>query len=106
MNARLPEDLEAPAVRNMEVGEKSWSVPWAMEVDSERRCWLRSTYTGHDEPGGTVSMLVTRTEDGFEVDLSQVDDYAWEIQYAVSAEEIDGQDSENPEWLPVVRIIR
>lgn len=107
INARLPEDLETPSLRGIEIGQSAWSVPWAMEVDSERRCWLKATFTGHKDSGGTVSMLVRRVEEGFIVDLSRMpDDETWDTQYATDAEEIDGQDPENPKFLPVVQIIR
>lgn len=105
-NARLPEDLEEGSLTGMEIGAHAWSVPWAMEVDTKRRCWLKASFTGHDEPGGTVSMLVTRVEGGFEVDISRDPDERWSLAYATDADEIDAQDPERPQWLPVLKITR
>lgn len=107
INARLPEDLETPSLQGMEIGQSAWSVPWAMEVDTERRCWLKASFTGEEEPCGTVSMQVTRVYDGFIVDLSRVpSDETWDTQYATDADEMDEQDRENPKFLPVIQIIR
>lgn len=105
-NARLPEDLEETSLKSMEVGDSSWAVPWAMEVDSQRRCWLKSGFKGFDIPGGTVSMLVTRMEEGFIVDISQVGDYKWLPGQTLEDEDLEDQNPENPEWLPVIRINR
>lgn len=105
-NARLPEDLEEFSLKSMEVGDSSWAVPWAMEVDSQRRCWLKASFKGFDVPGGTVSMFVIRVEEGFIVDLSEVKDYKWSTGHTIDDEDLEDQDPDNPEWLPVIRINR
>jgi hypothetical protein len=97
--ARLPEDLEelTPAVTG--IGESVWMVPWAMWVDGERRCWLATHFTAHEFPGGTVSMKVTRQEDGYVVDLGHVTCHE---QWLLDTERVaePGKDA------PVIKIIR
>ncbi|MBI4033901.1 hypothetical protein HY379_02780 [Candidatus Saccharibacteria bacterium] len=106
-NARLPEDLEeGTTLRNLEVGEETWTVPWAMNIDAERRCWLSAGYAGHDEPWGTVTMLVRREEEGFVVEIDLSDDYKWHISHALTSEDFNDQDPEKPDYLPVIRIVR
>lgn len=63
--ASLPEDLEPENLEHMQVGDVAFTVPWAMRVDRERRCWLAPTYPAHEAPGGTVQMRVERRDDGY-----------------------------------------
>jgi len=65
--ARLPHDLIEDTIERMKIGDRGWTVPWAVIVDNNLNMWLRPTYTVHREPGGTVSMIVSRNEDGFVV---------------------------------------
>ena len=73
MAAILPERRERAQeyIENMEPGSSGWTVPWAMSVDEDGRCYLNSRYTIHPQPGGTVEMLVTRHGNAFHVDISQ-----------------------------------
>ena len=68
--ATLPGEYVEHTLANLRVGESTWTVPWAMDVDDERRCWLTPSFTGHPTPGGTVQMLVERREDGYHVWLA------------------------------------
>jgi hypothetical protein len=106
-NARLPEDLETPGHNEMEIGESTYTAPWAMEVDTERRCWLMPSLIKRNHTfGGALQMEVTREEEGFVVNVSRVENFTWRMDDATDAEEIDQQDKENPRFLPVIRIIR
>jgi hypothetical protein len=65
--AILPEHLEEYTVESMMTGESAFTVPWAMWVDRDRRCWLHPGYRVSSQPGGTVRMLVERRDDGYHV---------------------------------------
>ncbi|KXO93031.1 Uncharacterised protein (plasmid) [Tsukamurella tyrosinosolvens] len=62
-------------IRDLEVGEGAYTVPWSMTVDDERHCWIDPGFTAHAEPQGTVCMRVERRDDGVHVDLSRVDEH-------------------------------
>lgn len=66
---RLPEIFLEDTIAKMRVGDAGWSVPWAMGVDADRKCWLDPAYTVHDSPGGTVEMRISRTSDGYVVEV-------------------------------------
>jgi hypothetical protein len=40
-HATLPVAALESTLDAMRVGDHGFTVPWAMDVDSERRCWLR-----------------------------------------------------------------
>lgn len=69
-------------IRQMLIGESGWTVPWGMYADEEGRLWLNDTYTVSDTPGGTVNMLVTRTDSGYVVDFRK-SDHRWTKQSSV-----------------------
>lgn len=62
--ATLPLDMTEDTIAGMSPGTSAWTVPGAMSVDADMKCWLAASYTVHEEPGGTVEMLVTRENDG------------------------------------------
>lgn len=74
---RLSEDRLTRTIAGMREGESAWVVPWAMDVDTDRRCTLRADYGISDRPGGTVSMRIERRADGFHVWLP--DDVTWSV---------------------------
>jgi hypothetical protein len=64
-HATLPESLEETnQLRNMPPMGDGYTVPWAMSVDTERRCYLNSEYTFYPQPGGTVQLYVHRDKAG------------------------------------------
>jgi len=75
--ARLPEGRLTRTVADLKVGESAWVVPWAMSVDSQRCCALSHGFSIHGQPGGTVSMRISRRTDGFHVWIP--DDYTWTV---------------------------
>jgi hypothetical protein len=75
--ARLPEDRLERTISSLREGESAWVVPWAMTVDSNRRCALKASYGISDRPGGTVSMRIERGAEGFHVWLPE--DATWSV---------------------------
>ena len=76
-HATLPDTAATVThLRDMQIGDTGYTVPWAMSVDRDRKCWLRASYTIDTQPGGTVQMRVTRREDGYHVWL--VDGHAYD----------------------------
>ncbi len=65
------------SIATMDIGEKGWTVPWAMYYDKDRNLWLNGSYTIHADPGGTARMAVWRDEDGWCVDASGCRDHHW-----------------------------
>lgn len=93
-HATLPDNAAVEThLRDMQVGDTGFTVPWAMSVDRDRKCWLRASYPIDPQPGGTVQMRVTRTQDGYHAWL--VDDYAY-----------DPDELPAFEFLPVVELHR
>lgn len=66
-NATLPVEYLNSNIGMMRVDESGWTVPWSMDIDVDRRCWLDPSYTIHHEAGGTVQMRIERREDGYHV---------------------------------------
>jgi hypothetical protein len=98
---RLSEDLETQTIAQMVNGDTFFTVPWAMWVDKKRRCWLDPDYTVHQEKGGTVQMGVAKSEDGYSVDITSVDNPNWELQ-----EHSTHVGHEDSDWIPVIGITR
>lgn len=66
--ATAPEGiLEKDQISNMAIGTMGYTLPWAMIVTSDGRCFLNGGYTFDPRPGGSVTMRVTRTSKGWEV---------------------------------------
>jgi hypothetical protein len=59
------------SIKDMIVGERAYTVPWSIQVDTEGRCWIRGDYTFTDQPRGTSNMPIKRDNDGFEVQVSR-----------------------------------
>jgi hypothetical protein len=98
-HARLPEHRETATLDMLGVGEQCYTVPWAMWADEERRLWLHPHYSAYGQPGGTARMLVTRTADGYEVDIRSVHNHTWlpgPNMYAGAGSE--------PAWIPVCKV--
>jgi hypothetical protein len=69
--ARLPESRMETTIGAMPIGASGYTVPWAMWPDMDGKLWINGHYPIDRVPGGTVSMLVTRHEHGYEVDISE-----------------------------------
>jgi len=62
----FPGEYKERYVREMEVGDKGWVVPWALSRET-----LNPNSTLDDAPGGTVTTLVVREMDGMHVWLPE-----------------------------------
>lgn len=66
MQVKMPEELLEITIRHMKVGEKGYTVPWAVLVEPENRLTsIDTNYTVTSSPNGTRSMLVERAEEGY-----------------------------------------
>lgn len=98
MNAMLPEDLEGSTIAGMQIGETAYTTPWAMWVDTDRRCWLNPNYPADDRPHGTVQMRIARETGGFRVWMTPGHRY--------SPQKECGHVGATGDFLPVVRLER
>jgi hypothetical protein len=73
---KLPGKYARPELREIQVGERWWTVPWAMTVDLDGTMRLKMKFHCFAKPGGTVTMPVERRADGFYVGLPA--DEMWE----------------------------
>ena len=77
--AKLPSTLEKRnGIRQMNLGAVGYTVPWAMEVDYDRNCWLHPKHTLNQESRGTAEMRVELREDGYHVWAPS--GYTWELR--------------------------
>lgn len=101
MHARLPEALEQrDTIERMQIGEERWTVPWAMWVDLDRRCWLHPKDTTNRAPFGTSDLRIVRVAEGYLVDTSCTE-FRW--GRAASPGYVGG--SGGSDWLPVVEMV-
>lgn len=97
MSQLLPEQFEEQTIDCMMVGESGYTVPWAMWVDTARRCWLHPRYTVRSEPFGTATMRIERQDDGYHVEIAGHHKY--------TPRENPGYSSpSDTEWIPVYTI--
>lgn len=62
---------EETTIMSMKVGEAGYTVPWSLTIDENGKPWLDKYVVVCRQFGGTAAVLVTRTKDGFEVDVSR-----------------------------------
>lgn len=55
------------AVGQMKPGEFGWAVPWIVEVDTDRKMWIKKDWEVNPSAGGNVQMMVRRTKNGVEI---------------------------------------
>ena len=93
---KAPEELLEETLADMDIGDETWTVPWAMHtVNGE--LMLNGNYSTHHSPGGTVSMRVIKKSYGYIVDITECKDYKWPKKSEYVS---------NHEKLPVVDLIR
>jgi hypothetical protein len=51
------------------IGDSAITVPWMLSADKNGKLWLDTHGTTSEEPCGTMTMKVTRTKEGFDVDF-------------------------------------
>lgn len=66
-NVKLPSYRIEATIATMNPGDRGYTVPWAITVDLDNNMWINGQYTIHPDTGGTVQLLVVRTEDGVKV---------------------------------------
>ena len=80
----LPAERIQRTIESMEVDQEGWTVPWAMEC-SPFQCTVNINYPVFEDPDGTVTMKISRTEHGYVVDITKTEGYLWTLD-----EEADG----------------
>ena len=80
--AKLPEQFEENnQLKNMDIGDSGYIVPWGMWMDLDGNCFLNESYTHQPNTGGTVQLKITRVIDGYIAHIHEMqDDYKWEKQ--------------------------
>ena len=62
INARLRATQEARLLREVAIGEKAYTLSWAVRYSPESALEINLDYPAHDHPGGTIKMAVERIE--------------------------------------------
>ena len=80
--AKLPEQFEeSNQLKNMDIGDSGYIVPWGMWMDLDGNCFLNEAYTHSPTPRGTVQLKITRVIDGYIAHIHEMnDDYKWDRQ--------------------------
>lgn len=71
----IPATYFQKQIRDLQIGERAWTVPWAMVVDRNGGAKLNGNYSAHSQPEGTVQLAIERVAAGFCVWLPP--DYQW-----------------------------
>lgn len=89
-------DLNHPKrfIRDMQVGESGYEVPWALEITPQLRGVLNPHFDISPSVMGTISMKITRTEKGFRLEppspRGNSSDYKWRVKGSIKGDiEID-----------------
>ncbi len=99
-HALLPESLEVLTVQGMSVGDTVAASCQAMKVDSSRRLWLHPNFSVYDNPEEGRTLVISRTESGYEVDVKLVKNPEWEPE-----DSFDRYEVVEEEWIPVSRLV-
>lgn len=65
-------------VKQMRIGETAYTIPFALRFYSDNRQMLWANTPIYPEPTGSSNMPITRTEEGFVVDISDITN-TWEV---------------------------
>lgn len=79
----MPRHLLEPVLNELPIGRSVYTVPWALDVDPDGRCWINPEASGTTHPLGTATMRVTRVPDGFAVELAASDQHRWTHRHPV-----------------------
>ena len=66
---------EERLIRDMEVGESGWTMPWAVRLGLENDYWIDLEYNIYEGKQGTSTLEVTRHEDGYHPKLHEPYEY-------------------------------
>ncbi|MBX4199495.1 hypothetical protein KW789_01210 [Candidatus Saccharibacteria bacterium] len=106
MDEALREEArERFSIRGMEVGESGWAVPWAVDVDTKGRLWLKPEYSIQPERDGLSAMLVERRDHGYVINFSYIPPAEMDEPYKIPSELVENMSEDNPNWLPVIELI-
>jgi hypothetical protein len=61
----LTEDMEEPTIGGMPVGEIAYVVPWAVEVNQDRRFVINKSFMIDDAPAGTACLKIKKVKGGY-----------------------------------------
>lgn len=65
---KLPDNfIDRNVIKYMKDGEERWTLPWAVMVDADMNVWINGEYPAERSPGGTVKMLIRKSQDGIEI---------------------------------------
>ena len=56
----------------MKTGQMGWTVPWAMWVDHEKKCWLESSFLVFPDQDNDYLMLIECKKQGFVADIARL----------------------------------
>jgi hypothetical protein len=77
----LSEDLEEETIGNMSIGDKGYTVPWAVEVDKDRKLWINGEMLVNHTSGGTIHLKVKRIDDDkFIINRKSIKDFKYSPQ--------------------------
>jgi len=76
MNAKLPKQLEQKTLKDVPVGVTVYVTPWAMVAELSGNLWIDDKVPFGVKQGGTMSMEVTRVENGYVCNVHSCD-YKW-----------------------------
>ncbi len=110
--ARLPEDLEKdpspqeqenqPTIEDMDPGDVVYTWPESLVVTQDRKLWLVPEDVVHFVPSPSNTMIVIRTEEGYEVDIRGIP----EEQALWEGHDRDEHFVEAMSLLPVIKVYR
>jgi hypothetical protein len=69
-----PDGINRYHIRDMKVGEKCYTVGWAMREDGAGKFWLNPTLDAAPTARGTLHMEIIRHPNGFEVSIDKLDE--------------------------------
>lgn len=63
--AKLPETRKIGKIRNLQIGESRFTVPWAMIIDESNNCYIQLDFNACEDRGGTAQLKVILTDGGY-----------------------------------------
>ena len=79
MSMKLPDSLARVSLADMCLGETVYVAPWAMYVDTLGECYLNGGYSFVYQPFGTQQLEVSKTLDGYVVNVSKCPNHKWSV---------------------------
>lgn len=90
--AKLPLFLGAKAVEDMAIGESRAVQTHAMIVDANYDLWVVGAWKTYSNPSEDHPLIITRTDNGYDVDATLVEDDGWFVDKELTEhEETEGR---------------